>query len=252
MIKSLDYWLGKYSANECIGFLRKNPSFKSETDKTMNLSEWQDYRDNELLGKNDWESWMYLLAGKERIKFFLFDFLSTRFSKKSKILDVGCGQAHISMMLHYTGFDITLAEYDKSVVPRRISPFSNMFRDLDITNISIGELVGFTDILLVQVDYIFDSATLKTFLRKCRNAEVNVHFINTQVLGPLRFLKFKQSEKSRSNNPAAKEHGYMRSLGCYKELATACQYTKCNIKRLNGSKETSGTLSSYFYIEMVI
>jgi len=245
-LKYFDYWLGYYTSNECIGF-QEVVGFDSQSKDTMNLVEWQSYRKGELTENDTWHSWMNLLATEERRKFLLFDFLTTKLSRNGKILDLGCGQGHVSIMLFHAGYQIVLSDFDETVIPKKLPPYNKLFSKYDLLSISSEELQEFSDILLVQVDYIFDGSVLEKFLKKCQKSQINVHFINTQILGPFRFLKFKYSETDRLKEPKLKVHGLMRSVGFYKRLAHSAGYTKLHFQRLQRIKSPNEDMSSYFY-----
>lgn len=250
IFKDLDYFLGRFTRNECKGF-SEIVGFKSESQDTMNLTEWQSYRGNELAQEDDWQNWMNLLGGKERRKFLLFDFLTTKISQNGKLLDIGCGQGHISILLSHAGYDVVFSEFDETVLPNKIHPYNKMFQKHDLLSVTTEDLMKFSDILLVQVDYIFNGETLGIFLEKCKKSGVNVHFINTQILGPFRFLKFKKLESLNLNDPRIKTHGYMRSVGFYTCLAHAAGYNILDFQRIQRCKDSKEDLSSYFYFGML-
>ena len=127
MLKDLDYFLSHFIQGECLGF-QEVIGFESKSQDTMNLTEWESYRSNELTEEDDWLNWMNLLACKERRKFLLFDFLTTKISQNGKLLDIGCGQGHIPILLSHTGYDVVFSEFDETVIPKKIKPYNKMFR----------------------------------------------------------------------------------------------------------------------------
>ncbi len=243
IIKAFDSLIGRFFYLETLGF-QEVKDFKSISNHNMVKDEWMSYRSLEQTSDNVLTNWLDLLAGKERRKFFIFDFLSTRISKNSKLLDIGCGQAHISVMLYHFGIDVDFSEYDDSVIPNKLKPYSDKFHNYDFENISVNELSKYDDILMVQVDYIFSTNTLIKFFKKCKLANVRVHIVNTQIFGPARYFKFKSIESKRKNDRSIKQHGFMRTIGSYKKIAALSNYKGIKSKKISGYNDE---ISSYYY-----
>ena len=107
---------------------------------------------------------------------------------------------------------------------------------LDFLNISVSELSKYDCVFSVQLDYMFSAEEIKLFFEKCSSAGVNICFVSTQLSGPLNFLKAICLRGYRDRR--LKKHGYFRSLGWFKRLASD---TGFNFSCTRGiSDDTSG------------
>ena len=240
IFKNADTYLGNFFDLEMQGFSGPD-KFLSVSKDTMVIEEWISYRMLELSDTDDMHSWLKLLAGKESRKFLIFSELVNLLNREGRFLDFGCGQGHIGILLSLAGYNVSFCDYSDFVVPARIELTKGRFFKANFETFN-----GFNEfdvVVITQVDYIFDKSTLELYLKRAAVCHTRVIIITTQLLGPCRYIKnlFQISKRLRDRN--LKKHGYLRSLGVYKQIGR-----KIGVKvAVKGFKNAA--LQSYYLID---
>jgi SAM-dependent methyltransferase len=221
LIRKVDNSFGKFLDLEIDGFIGQD-DFEKMTSETMSKDEWVSYRVRERIYGDNYLSWITLLATRESRKFFIFNEIVKLIPANSRVLDFGCGQGHVGHLLGHHGFDVSFCDYTDEVLPAKLDSTKERFFICDF-----NDFLQFNDydfILLTQVDYIFTHNELLLFLEKASKYSVQVLFVNTQIIGPLRFIWNLLNRSKRLNDNKLKKHGYVRSLGSYKKLARQAKF----------------------------
>ena len=218
IVRLLDNFLGNSLSISKIGFTEVN-GWESSSSETMDRREWEDYRSNERIdNKSAIESWLGLLANKERRKFFIFDKL-TKMMNYSNVLELAAGQGHIGAMLNFSGIKTDLSELSGNLLYPQIEALAVQNLEIDFNAIDVAMLSKYDCVFAVQLDYIFDLEMIENFLRKCALGDTDVIFVNTQIIGPFNYLSYSLKEPYRLNT--SKKHGFVKSLGSYRKIGSA-------------------------------
>jgi len=207
----------------------------------MSLEEWSSYRERELIHGNTLMSWLALLAGKESRKFLLYNELKSIISIDKPVVDFGCGQSHIGILLKVAGFEVLFSDADDTVLPAILSEFKTSFLKYSFPD--VGFIPVGSTVLLTQVDYIFSKDELEGFLTALRKKSCEVIFINTQISGPFGLVRSKLLFRSRLANSKLKRHGFKRTLGTYNKLGKLTGFSAVKIFRSDTIE-----LKSYYFI----
>jgi len=240
IFRSIDSSFGRLFDSEINGFIGDD-EFRKEGNDTMNAAEWRSYRSIENGGDPSFNSWVRLLAGKEARKMLIFLHLQQYIKKSERILDFGCGQSHIGVLFSSLGFQVHFCDNVENVFPAILPPFKEKFFHSDFR--SFNDFASYDTIILTQIDYIFECGELQKFLNKAFEASTKVIFVNTQIVGPLRFLWNKIRLRARLDSPELKNHGFLRTLGKYERLGRGAGYSKVDIARSSFDE-----LKTYFFI----
>jgi hypothetical protein len=226
-IKKIDTKLGSKISLETVGFIG-NDEFEKVSQDTMNKSEWESYRNRERFSNDAVLDWLKVLANRESRKFLVYLDINEFIGNPTRLLDFGCGQGHVGVMMMLRGNEVDFCDYTDVVLPNDMYFSSQRFFKADFHE--FDKFINYHTILLTQVDYIFSSQELFKFLSKARVQDARVIITNTQIVGPLRHLWNRIRYKRRQRNPHLKKHGYLRSLGVYKRLGYDAGYGRVSFK----------------------
>ncbi len=241
LIRLIDNYFGNLFAGEKIGFTEVDSTWTSKSNEKMDREEWQDYRANEYVpNKTPMQNWLISLATRERRKFYIFDEL-LKITEYSRILELGAGQGHVGTMLSFAGRCIDLSEFSEGLLYPQISDFDYSHFQLDFNAMGKDTLEKYDCVLCVQLDYIFDSDEIKLFLEKCAISNTDVIFVNTQIIGPLNYLVYCFKQKSRLK--ALKKHGFVRSLGSYREIGKIAGF------HTTVTRPKYGPINGYYFVK---
>jgi SAM-dependent methyltransferase len=240
LFRKVDNYMGRFLDMEIDGFIGSD-DFEKMTSETMSKDEWVSYRVRERIYGDNYLSWIALLATRESRKFFIFNEIVNLIPASSRVLDFGCGQGHVGHLLSLYGFNVSFCDYSDEVLPAKLDSTKNSFFISDFNDFSQFNEYDF--ILLTQVDYIFSNNELLKFLEKASKYSVKVLFVNTQIVGPSRFIWNLVNKPKRLNDKGLKKHGYLRSLGSYKKLASQSKFGSVKI-----FTSKYGELWTYYYI----
>lgn len=247
ILRRIDQYFGRFISVSEEGWTEKTD--QSQNKDTMDESEWLKYRKDETLSnKTALFSWIKLLANKEARKFYIFEAVYKIIKKNNfqQILEIGSGQCHISTLLHCSGVKITPTEIGaQNLLIEKIQDLSLPTKEMRLENINEDVLKDVDCILAVQVDYIFKEEELKKLFIMASKTKTNILLVNTQVIGPLQWIKYKILKKSRTNNNAHKKHGYVRSIAKYVSFAKEAGFN-LEVKR------ALITHPSYYFITLTL
>jgi hypothetical protein len=241
-----DNYLGRYFTIEQKGYIQTKQNW-AKGQKTMDANEWFEYRTEEKdESVSSLVNWLSLLACKESRKFHIYEAISSLIKKEgySKVLDIACGQGHVASLLSLSGIQVSATEMSPESLLMANFPVEMPFRidKILFDQIDVEYLRSVDLCYLVEVDYIFTTAQLVTFMTIAQEAKTDVLFVNTQIIGPLRGLKNLLLRKKRKENRMLKEHGFVRTLGQYKKI---CKESGANVEYLN---RNIGDMSSYYVL----
>jgi hypothetical protein len=144
--------------------------------------------------------------------------------------------------LKSVGYEVVPTEIEnQNLLIDSISDLNITVEILDLLNITV-ENMRMGVILAIQVDYIFNDEEISVLLSKAKKTDTDVIFVTTQVIGPIQKIKYMLLKNKRSNNRNLKQHGYVRSLGMYRELA---KKNKMKILITKANK----AIDSYYFIK---
>lgn len=226
-LRIIDTKLGSQIQRETFGFIGGD-EFDKVSHETMNKLEWESYRNRERQSNDAVLDWLKVLANRESRKFLIYLDIKEFIVNSNRLLDFGCGQGHVGVMMMLRGNEVDFCDYTEVVLPNDMYFSSQRFFKADFHE--FDKFSNYDTILLTQVDYIFSSQELFKFLSKARLQGTRIIITNTQIVGPFRYLWNRISLKSRQRNPHLKHHGYLRSLGVYKQLGYDAGYVKVSFK----------------------
>ena len=206
----------------------------------MDLEEWKSYHDLENPSEQaPIFSWLSLLSKKERRQFLIFHEL-TKILDHKKILELGSGQGHIGVFLNLAGYDVSLSDFDDSVLVNQIKDIDLKVKEVDFAKIS-HDLETYSCVIAVQLDYIFDEDKLKNFFKICSLSKTDIIFVNSQIFGPINYINYSIKQNNRSKH--LKQHGYMKTLGFYKRLA------KKNSMKFSFKRSKHDLIDGYYFLK---
>lgn len=246
ILNKIDHFIGQYIPVQEVGWTEKLNMYP-ESELTMDDLEWGLYRDKE----RDKDvapliAWLRLLSTKESRKFHIFEAIYKIFQENdySSVLEIGSGQCHISALLASAGYKVQASEIGaQKLLIQDISDLNLPVREQRLEDINGDILQDIDCILAVQVDYIFNDKALRELLKTAKKTATDILLVNTQIIGPLQWLKYLFQKETRSRNINIKEHGFVRSIGLYKKMAKELGFQITVNRKLNA-------LPSYYFILM--